>query len=1466
VSYLEKVLRSGGGKGAYLQVFFCYCKMFYKHKEYIQALVATLTLFAFLAPSGYGQSVELIVRPAEEARSLTKTLQRGVVPKQSGDSLFAGVQSMSSIFSAAEGSEAKRGAEDGRIPAFRLSISDSSAFRRLRARWRQRPDVQYAHANVSFSVNTAALPLRADDPVLREDNVLADSLNHLSVVRALDAWSATTGTTDVRIGVVDTGVFLEHPDLANQFWINEAEDINGNGRFDPYPAEEGGDLNGVDDDGNGYVDDVVGYDFMDRPDAIPDGEFADRDPNPSADSLGGFSWHGTAVAGVAAAAPGDPREGIAGVAPDTRLVALRAFGRDGRGRTDDIASAIIYAAENGIDVLNLSFGRGRDVPLIEEAVEFANDRGTIVVASAGNTLTDDPHYPSDYPDVLSVVWLGEDGELPRVNRSQFGIGVDLGAPGTNVYTTDFPADKIANGESLEREDLYRSPNGSSFSAPQVAGAAALLRSVDQSLSPASIRSILTATSEDIEGANWDHRTGAGLLNVEQALLRAYPARTELTRPAHNRGVTGQSPIPIVGTALDPAFDHYALYYAEGTDNLDQRRDPWVEIVSPVPRQRLRDTLGVWDLTELEEGEYTLRLVTTLRDGRTIEDRRRLRIDNSPPEIDPQFLGVGRVDGENGIVADVKTDDVSRLTLQVEIGNRTDSVRSEHRARRQGITWADERGTGGRARVRLTATNSTGLTTTLDTTMVVPASDENTGLLRRTSTSVSRGRLLPKTVDFDSDGLKEILLNQFVDGGVSDTLRSFEWAGSGLAPKDTLVIGPFLPKDVGDTNGDGLQELLLQVRGATLLLEQPSPAAFPTDLIFADTSRISEAPGDTLNGTRLTDLDQDGRGEVLGTYQRQWKVLERKASGFEEIARLDNPTEFGPDSSLGNVFDFQEAATGDFDGDGRRDLLVGDRDGDVIVYEATGDDQIEVAWTAETDRVNAGTRFATGDFSGTGRTDFVTMTTRLEAPAISYYSIWRRAGDDEYERAFHFPIAGPYTDQGGLATADVDGDARPELIIVHPPSLIVLDRASGGGWRVRYEDRPSDLLSRSLLAADLSGSGTPSVLAGTNDGELVRYVVDNEAQAVAPPEWVQARPTGADATLLAWQAPQMDSVSVYGGPPGGDLDSITTTADSSVVLDGEASRRYALRARTDGDVSPLSPSRTVRPHPPATIETVSYPSPSAIELRFTEPLAADTRTEQFRFGSQDVVPQRLVRARNGEAVVLHYSDAMAGRTGALKWTAVADTSGLPVAQTSARVSFPSNDRRTLFIEQATILGERRVRLSFSAPLDPTVAQETDRYTLRPRGRVTDVQMAGEADSTVALEVRGLVMGASGAESSLRVSGLVSAEGDSLAAEGGTVRLTRPANDLSNVFVYPNPYRAATHGKDLTIAGLPREATVRIYAPSGRLVRVLSVENNRDGGRRWDLRDERGEHVPSGVYLIRVNAPEHAPVLEKAAVIR
>ena len=209
-----------------------------------------------------------------------------------------------------------------------------------------RADPHVAWAQPNFTATTTALP---NDPFLRSSGSWGQpypDLWTLSVIRAHAAWNVTLGAGQV-VAVVDSGLDYLHPDIADNVWVHPGEDLNGNGRVDP------GEVNGIDDDGNGFVDDLRGFDFANSFDADLDGRFDGptdvSDPDPF-DDLG----HGTHVAGTIAATA-DNGIGIAGVAPGAQIMALKGIGGGGTGSIDGLARAIVYAAENGADVINNSW-------------------------------------------------------------------------------------------------------------------------------------------------------------------------------------------------------------------------------------------------------------------------------------------------------------------------------------------------------------------------------------------------------------------------------------------------------------------------------------------------------------------------------------------------------------------------------------------------------------------------------------------------------------------------------------------------------------------------------------------------------------------------------------------------------------------------------------------------------------------------------------------------------------------------------------------------------------------------------------------------------------------------------------------------------------------------------------------------------------------------------------------------------
>jgi subtilisin family serine protease len=259
------------------------------------------------------------------------------------------------------------------------------------------------------------------------------------------AWRQTTGA-DVTVAVIDSGVDLGHPDLAPNLWTN--------------PGEVPG--NGIDDDGNGYVDDVHGYDFVG----------GDGDPQDE-------NGHGTHVAGIIGARGGNGIGG-AGVAWRVKLMAVRVLDADARGTTTSVAEGIRYAVANGARIVNLSLAGPSPTPELEDAVRFAQDHGVLVVVAAGNEGTDlaaAPTYPAAYGEanVLGVAATAQDGGLSSV--SDYGPGADLAAPGEQILST-----ALGGG--------YEWRTGTSMAAPHVAGALVLLAAARPDLDATGLRDAL----------------------------------------------------------------------------------------------------------------------------------------------------------------------------------------------------------------------------------------------------------------------------------------------------------------------------------------------------------------------------------------------------------------------------------------------------------------------------------------------------------------------------------------------------------------------------------------------------------------------------------------------------------------------------------------------------------------------------------------------------------------------------------------------------------------------------------------------------------------------------------------------------------------------------------------------------------------------------------------------------------------
>ncbi len=473
-----------------------------------------LAVLLFAAPAAYaGPSARPLAhatRPAHPLVQAARSALAGEVLVAIDDgaplAVFRGVPSSSAALLAAvlERHALAFGDEIARIGNVR--------FMRLRS---TRPDFDPARAAADLAATgaiKAAIPdlrLRLFDTIPNDPDLplqwYVDDGGYADV-RLPAAWDTERGAASVRIGIMDTGVDMTHPDLASQIWTNPGE-IPGNG---------------VDDDGNGYVDDIHGWDFGG----------GDNDPNPHAaiDSTSGLDvgFHGTFVAAIAAAAT-DNSEGIAGAGWNCRIVPLKVTAPNGDITTEAVTAAFAYAAAQHLEVLNMSLGTA-DAPGVKDyfqaLVDAATSAGVLCVASAGNDGTNALNYPAACDGVLAVG--ATDASNARSSFSNYGPWVRIAAPGETMFSAicqNYVIDDISQIFYLfffgwDGVSPYMYGDGTSFSAPLAAGVCALVRAEHPSWSPSQVESAVI-TSGDV--VTFDQPIGPKL-NAAAAVLQTLDVR------------------------------------------------------------------------------------------------------------------------------------------------------------------------------------------------------------------------------------------------------------------------------------------------------------------------------------------------------------------------------------------------------------------------------------------------------------------------------------------------------------------------------------------------------------------------------------------------------------------------------------------------------------------------------------------------------------------------------------------------------------------------------------------------------------------------------------------------------------------------------------------------------------------------------------------------------------------------------
>ncbi len=1255
---------------------------------------------------------------------------------------------------------------------------------------------------------------------------------YLDRVGAGVAWAVTRGRAEVLIAAIDTGV-SPHADLTANLWRND--DPPGNARPDDDGFDQDGsgvveDWEKADDDDNGFVDDVAGYDFVDAPRIGGPGDAVGRDPDVSDDS-----GHGTAVAGVISAVA-ENGIGIAGLAPGCTLMPVRAGFNPGLGplsgvlEEDDAAAAIVYAAENGAGVINMSWGDTLLSPVIADAIAYAHALGAVLVGAAGNSNATGTHYPSGLPGVIGVgASTFADG---RASFSNYGPALDLLAPGEGILTT------VRFGQ----EDDYLRLSGTSFAAPLVAAAAGLLRAHAPELGPAAVEAILLGTSRDLGWPGYDLQTGNGRLDAGRALSISPSASVAIHVPAGGAGVDRVTPVVVTAEGL--RLREFVVEFGAG-------REPasFSPIVRASGRQVVADTVAMWETATLPPGEYTVRL----RAEDTVEGWRETRalvtIDHTPPAFQDASIVPLWVEDRLTPFVFFATDDLARGVVELLPTGGDRRRIDEGFLTRDHVLRIPEDVPPGPLALTVGAINAAGIMGTgPELAITISSARAHTSALIA-GAHLPAGDVAPPITDLDGDGAGDLMLMREPTDGASPfgPLAIYEAAGADTWVERRVLAHRLLPRDAGDSDGDGRMEILASGAGTAWLLESPRPVAYPDSVVWADTTAaagfaIGFAPLGDPAGPSLLAI----RGDTLIVYRPTGDAAAWRRTAYANFS--GSPRSFVP-----SFF------AGDIDGDGTTELVTGDGGGRLLVFRASAGLLAPVYSFALP--AAASPRIAGGDVDGDGRPEVI-VDQGVDLEIASEALLERRrhvllvlaAEPAGLRVTAAIGIAGAESGGNALRAVSIDGDPEAEILLVAAPDLYVFDREPGGEWFPSFY-RPG-VRSASLALGDADGDGRVEVAA--RETEIVVFEArDPGAPGPPPVDGLRAHIAADGAIELAWNpggewyriyraaGPAVDCVPAQLLAQVNEAAYRDTTAASFPVL------TYRVSALTGGREGECSLPLTVEYRSAPVLLAVAPEQARVVRVVFSAVMdpSAD-RLENYTLvdAAESPVPVSAVIAAGGDRVRLLVlaRDLVPGASYRLRLGPLRSAAGVPLAG-AAEAPFTAPAGLSLLPPlhlESAVAARGGLALRLSAAPDPELGAEPASYELGGGLAVAAASVQGREVTLTLDPATPLHPGvfAVGLAPTLRgAAGEVVVPG-----QGDRVELVIGGE----LVAFPNPYRAgSTASTGVTFVGLMAGDELLLIDVAGR--ELLRVDARNDGTAFVPVLGNAA--LASGVYIYRVTGP-------------
>jgi subtilisin family serine protease len=1256
-----------------------------------------------------------------------------------------------------------------------------------------------------------------------------EQLEYLQNINLPAAWNYSTGNGEILVGIVDSGIHFDHPDLNENIFINEAEIPD----------------NGIDDDGNSYVDDWHGWDFTDASELgyMASGDYLEQDNDPTDEYN-----HGTHVAGIIAADTNN-NFGISGVSWNNKVLPVRAGfktadGVSGYLQDDDAAAGIIYCADMGADIINCSWGSDSFSQIIADACQYAYSKGSILVVSSGNTGQSGVWYPAHLSSTIAVGAVDNNNE--RAIFSTFGPHLDLVAPGVNILST----------YATTEDNYFSTQSGTSMAAPIVSSAISLLLSINSDLTFQEVLNHLTNSCVDLGDNNFDNYYGNGLLDVYTLLTTFNQLEIDISSPAENAYL--KDDVEIIGTANCQNFWRYSVAYTteQNPSSLD-----WFDVDTHqnTPQYyyepKENETLASFDLPNIET-RYTLRLDMVTTDNQHHYFMKDVYVDKTAPQLYGAYF-MKRYKAEKPLYfLQTVFDDKINLELQVQFAQQSYVIHNNV-ADSILVLPLPENIPQGSCNVNVTATNLSGLENSWNNVLSFYTATETIGVNSYTTQNLDNElKLVDHAIDFNGDDTAaEFIATEIA--GASQTNRIFQLQNNELSTLYSFA-DIFYPLDI-TSNWAGNKTLSLGISSNEGVLYR----VFTTGNNYADSLYWSTGQ---VYGGAFIDYDLDGTDELALIKNKTINNVTKRVimlydENLEEMDYLLNETP----TYQRNEFIALKCA--DLNNDGQAEILTADKDGDIMIFEKI-DDKFTMTWHSKLPVQNS-YYLDINDYNGDGQLEFCAggyyQNDTDMNKTFSYFAVFG-INENEIELIDYLSFT-EVLQKNSLTSGDMDGDGDQELIIAVTPNIYIAD-LQAGQLTPMWQGEANSIENNSILCLE----NTNSIIVNKGYGDDYYSILIQPANFTGPatPHNFSLRPLNATQVELNWQSGH--SVKVYRKFKD-EIQEITEIEADSYIDSSFTSLPhytvgdtlyYSLSAYDEQQLPPESlPTNWKRaiPFPQPILQQIIMSAANELKIIFTSQLANsaldcgnyNVNNQVGKPASINFISQQkglLLSFQQPFADLANYSlqiSSLEGRTGVLQH-------GLEFSfQYQQDVTGPK-------LTEAEVVETNTVRLYFNEALDETTVENLANYSMvMPsidwNNELETVEYSAmDADYTILLHMQKPLQYSNQAYF-VKLENIKDLSGNVIQNDGNKThfRLT-DIEDLNHLIVYPNPFNTNKY-EHISFANLPLEkpGKIWIYELDGGLVfkdkiDELSVLEN---VYRWDGRNSSGAKVASGLYIFVLN---------------